>query len=104
MIDRVDVTLATIAALGRQINGFAKGRALRAAETKARLGPSEAAARRELDRDIIAGRPARGRVPRIARILRFDPDVRAYRESLGLPSTERTLIQWTARMLDRLMK
>jgi hypothetical protein len=104
MIETFNVSIDDIVAARRQRVGFDNGRALSIADTKARLAPSEAAVRTEIDLDMMAGNPVRGRASRIAKKIKFSPVVMAYRNSNNLPATEHALTQWTARILARLMK
>jgi hypothetical protein len=109
MTETHGITAADIVATVRQRLGFAKGREISIANTRAALAPATAAVRRELDLDLIDDNPSRGRATRIARKLRFNREVKAYRdsvkahrESLSLPFTEQGITQWTARILARL--
>lgn len=57
--------------IGRRVlAAFEKGRAQAIAQSKARAAPVEREVRRQLDLDILAGHPLRGRAGRIARSLR----------------------------------
>jgi hypothetical protein len=105
----IHYSIANLVAEHRQRLGFAKGREISIANTRAALAPATAAVRRELDLDLIDDKPTRGRATRIARKLRFNREVKAYRdsvkahrESIGLPFTERGITQWTSRILARL--
>lgn len=57
----------------RVLGALDTGRALAHELQRARLAPIRQSVRRELDLDIIAGNPARGRPGRIARRLRLHP-------------------------------
>jgi hypothetical protein len=92
-VTTIPVTLAYLHAVFRQQAGFDKGRALRAAEQRARLEPATAAVRRELDRDLIDEKSQRGRAGRISKRLR--PSLRS---DLS-PASHR---RWIARILSRL--
>ena len=85
MTEPVSLTLNHIAALVRQVDGFAKGRASSIANTKARLSAPTEAIRREYDIDRLSTHPRRGCATRIARKLGYDR-------------------RFTARVLARLIK
>jgi hypothetical protein len=112
VIETRTLSLDHILAAVRQVDGFDKGRAMSIAKTKARLAPCEAVVRDEID--MLAGHPTRGRAARIARRIKFNPEVKAYRDRMqrqrverGLPfqpDTEHALTQWVSRILARLMK
>jgi hypothetical protein len=65
--------MADAAAVGaRVLAGLERGRQRAIAQRKAAAAPRERAVRRELDLDVLAGHPERGRAARIARVLRLD--------------------------------
>jgi hypothetical protein len=114
MTETFNLSIEDIVAAVRQRVGRDKGRASSIADTKARLAPCEAVVRDEIDLDMIAGHPARGRAARIAKRIKFNPQVKAYRDCIQQqrvergrpfqPDTQHALTQWTARILDRLAK
>jgi hypothetical protein len=103
-VTEIKITYQHWLSVMRQAEGFAKGRRVRADESKARLRAPTEAVRRENDIDLISGHPRRGAAARIAKKLKFDPTVREYRDSLNLPDNEHALTQWVSRILATLMK
>jgi hypothetical protein len=69
MIETFHITVADLERTVRQRVRFEAGRAKINAKSKARLATATNAIREALDRDLIVGRPAHGRVTRIAREL-----------------------------------
>jgi hypothetical protein len=79
------------AAVGKKVlAGLAKGRQNAIKQAKEGAEPNEREIRRALDRDILAGNPARGRAGRIARAVRgrvsvkFRKEVRTYISRQGV--------------------
>jgi hypothetical protein len=70
--ETVALSIDDILAAVRQRQGFDKGRAASIALTKARLSAPTTAIRREIDLDLMAGYPPRGRATRIARKLGYN--------------------------------
>jgi hypothetical protein len=98
----INLTPAHIHSLALHLDGFAEGRRRATANRRAALEPVAAAVRREGDRDAVAGNASRGRARRIAKRLKINADVQAYRAALELPMTEEAMVQWTRRILSRL--
>jgi hypothetical protein len=95
-VTTIPVTLALLAAVVRQGEGFDKGRGSAAAIARARLAPATALVRRELDRDVIAGHTAHGRATRISKRLFASLNPKELS-----PAAHR---RWTARVLVIVMK